>query len=137
MKMPFSDPQVEAVFNSYPTLVRKPLLKVRDIIFATARETRGVGELIETLKWGQPAYLPGKQRTGTTIRVDALKGSAAKYAVFFHCQTTLISTFRELYANDFSFQGNRAIVLSAGDELPLNAFKHCVAMALTYHKQRT
>lgn len=75
MKVPFSDPQVEATFNSYPALVRKPLLKIRDIIFATAQETRGVGELIETLKWGQPAYLPVKQRVGTTIRVDARKGS--------------------------------------------------------------
>ncbi|MCB5174728.1 DUF1801 domain-containing protein [Microvirga sp. SM9] len=135
MTAAFSDPQIEATFNSYPAPVRKPLLRLRDIIFATARETSGVGELLETLKWGQPAYLPVRPRTGTTIRIDSVKGSASRYAAYFHCQTTLVATFRELYPREFSFQGNRAIVLSADDELPLEAFKHCVAMALTYHRR--
>jgi hypothetical protein len=133
---PFGNLQVESIFKAYPPVVRKPLLQVRDLILTTAGEIDSVGEVIETLKWGQPAYLPSRPKIGTTIRTDAVRGEAAHYAVFFHCQTTLVSTFRELYANEFTFQGNRALVFAVGSQLPVDPFKHCVAMALTYHKNR-
>lgn len=81
---------------------------------------------------GQPADAPSKPRTGSTIRIDALKPPDRKYAIFFHCQTTLVPTFRELYANRFAFQGNRAMVFSPGEEVPRDALGHCIAMALTY-----
>ncbi|MEE1655782.1 DUF1801 domain-containing protein [Microvirga sp. CF3062] len=136
MMVPFGDLQVEAIFKAYPPAVRQPLLQVRDLILATASEIPSVGEVIETLKWGQPAYLPSRSKIGTTIRIDAVKGEAAHYAVFFHCQTTLVSTFRELYPTEFTFQGNRALVFEAGSRLSVDPFKHCVAMALTYHKDR-
>ena len=132
----FRDSHVEAIFKAYPVQIRTPLLQVRDLILATAGEIDSVGEIIETLKWGQPAYLPSRPKIGTTIRIDAVKGEAAHYAVFFHCQTTLVSTFRELYPNEFTFQGNRALVFEAGSRLPADPFRHCVAMALTYHKDR-
>jgi Domain of unknown function (DU1801) len=130
---PFGDPAVKAVFDAYPAAVRGPLLKLRHLILSTAKDTPGVGEMIETLKWGQPAYLPTRPRTGTTVRIDALKGRGARYAALFHCQTTLIATFRERYGDAFSFDGNRAMVFSAGAPIPERAFRHCIALALTYH----
>ncbi|MGO4387762.1 DUF1801 domain-containing protein [Microvirga sp. 2YAF29] len=136
MAIPFSDPQVEAAFKAYPVVLRKPLLRVRDLILETAYDIDLVGEIIETLKWGQPAYLPSRPKVGTTIRVDAMKAEALRYAVFFHCQTSLVSTFRELYPGEFTFQDNRALVFTVGDEFPIAPFKHCVAMALTYHQGR-
>lgn len=129
----FEDAAVGAVFEAYPARLRADILGLRELIFDTADATAGVGALVETLKWGQPAYVPSKPRIGSTIRIDALKPSESQYAIFFHCQTTLVSTFRELYRNRFSFQGDRAIVFSQGEKVPRDALGHCIALALTYH----
>jgi hypothetical protein len=48
-------------------------------------------------------------------------------------QTDLVETFRELYPSEFSYGGNRSILLSAEDDVPEPALRHCVALALTYH----
>jgi len=34
-----------------------------------------------------------------------------QYALYFHCKTTLVDTFKELYSDVLTFEGNRAIVL--------------------------
>ncbi|MGI9462709.1 MAG: DUF1801 domain-containing protein [Aestuariivirgaceae bacterium] len=130
---PFDDPAVAAVFDAYPSGLRMSLLKLRELIFDTARDTDGVGDLVETTKWGQPAYHPVRPRTGTTIRIDALRDEPDCYAMFFHCQTTLIDTFRDLYADQFVFRGNRAVVFSSGQPIAEHALKHCIALSLTYH----
>jgi hypothetical protein len=135
MEAGFVDPQVQAVFAAYPLRLRRALMAVRGIIFAAAAETAGVGSLIETLKWGQPAYHPERPRIGTTVRIDALEGSD-RYAVFFHCRTDLVPTFRTLYPGAFAFHGNRALVFAAGADVPTGPLKHCVALALTYHLAR-
>jgi hypothetical protein len=62
-----------------------------------------------------------------------VKSSASQYAVYFHCQTNLVETFRELYPNEFSYGGNRSIVLDADKKTDEPALRHCVALALTYH----
>jgi hypothetical protein len=130
---PFLHLGVKAVFDAYPIRLRPRLLRLRQLILDTAAETEGVGEIIETLKWSQPAYLTEKPRSGSTIRIDALKGRADGYAMFFHCQTSLVATFRELYPDSFAFQGNRALVFSLAEEVPGAALGHCIALALTYH----
>ncbi len=53
--------------------------------------------------------------------------------MFFHCQTTLVAEFRERYPAVFAFEGNRALLFRIGDPLPVDALRHCVARALTYH----
>lgn len=128
-----SAPKVRAVFDAYPARLRGPLLKLREIILKTAAETPGVGKLTETLKWGEPAYLRAQPNIGTTVRINAVKGSADRYAALFHCQTTLLPTFREMYPDAFVFEGNRALIFTAGKAVPVRPFKHCVALALTYH----
>jgi hypothetical protein len=87
----------EAVFSTYPAPVKARLLALRRLIFDTARTTEGVGALEEALKWGQPSYLTTESRSGSTIRIDQVKANAGRYAVYFHCQTDLVETFRELY----------------------------------------
>src|SRR6266550_2003157 len=128
----FSDPAVDAVFNAYPKPIKARLLALRRLIFDTARTTKGVGALQETLKWGQPSYLTAETKSGSTIRIDQVKSAANQYAVYFHCQTDLVETFRELYP-ELSYGGNRSILLEAGNEIPEAALRHCVALALTYH----
>jgi hypothetical protein len=127
-----SDSRVEAVFDAYPRPVRAKLLALRRLIFDTAKTTDGVGALEETLKWGQPSYLTTETKSGSTIRIDRVKPADNQYAVYFHCQTNLVETFRELYP-ELNYGGNRSILLSAEDRLPEAALRHCVALALTYH----
>jgi hypothetical protein len=62
-----------------------------------------------------------------------VKSAANQYAVYFHCQTDLVETFRELYPTEFSYGGNRSIMLNAADDVSEPALQHCVALALTYH----
>ena len=127
-----SDPAVDAVFNAYPAPLKARLKTLRRLILETARTTEGVGALQETLKWGQPSYLTTETKSGSTIRIDQVKSAADQYAVYFHCQTDLVETFRELYP-ELSYSGNRSILLNAQDDLPEPPLRHCVALALTYH----
>jgi hypothetical protein len=126
---------VDAIFSAYPKPVKAKLLALRRLIFDTAKTTRGVGALEEALKWGQPSYLTAESKSGSTIRIDQVKAEAGGYAVYFHCQTDLVETFRELYP-ELRYGGNRSILLDAGERLPEAALRHCVALALTYHLRK-
>ena len=132
----FADPAVKATFDAYPKPLKAKLLALRRLILDTAKTTEGVGALEETLKWGQPSYLTPETKSGSTIRIDAIKAGADRYALYFHCQTNLVETFRELYPDEFSYGGNRCIILNAADKVREPALRHCVALALTYHLNR-
>lgn len=132
----FADPAVQAAFDAYPKPLRPKLLALRRLILDTAMNTEGVGAIEETLKWGQPSYLTPETKSGSTIRIDAIKANSGQYAVYFHCQTNLVETFRELYPSDFSYGGNRCIILNAADDVPEPPLRHCVALALTYHLKK-
>jgi hypothetical protein len=129
----FADPAVDAVFSAYPKPLKSKLLALRRLILDTARVTKGVGALQETLKWGQPSYLTAATKSGSTIRIDRVKSATNQYAVYFHCQTDLVETFRQLYPTELSYGGNRSILLNADGDVPAAALRHCVALALTYH----
>ena len=131
---PFVNAEVARVFDAYPVDVRPRLLALRELILRTASSTAGVGELEETLKWGEPAYLASKSKSGSTIRIDWKKARPAEYAMYFNCKTTLVETFRTLFPADFKFEGNRAIVFPAAAAVPTDSLAFCVAAALTYHR---
>ncbi len=128
--------QSSELFNHYPAAVKQKLLALRQLIFDTFAELQNVGELEETLKWGQPSYLTKNPRTGTTIRIDAVKNNPDQYALYVHCQTNLIETFKQMYADKFEFAGKRAIIFSVKDELSTKELSHCIALALTYHSNK-
>jgi hypothetical protein len=131
----FSDSAVGTAFDGYPRPLRLKLLALRRLILATAKMTTGVGALEETLKWGQPSYLTRETKSGSTIRIDRVK-SSNQVAMYFHCQTDLVATFRELYPNELTYAGNRAVIIGADDEIPEAALRHCIALALTYHLRK-
>ena len=62
----FADPAVDAVFRAYPAPLKTRLLALRRLIFDTAKTTKGVGALQQTLKWGQPSYLTTETKSGST-----------------------------------------------------------------------
>lgn len=132
----FDDARVAAVFKAYPPGLRARLVALRALVFDTASRTAGVGRLSETLKWGQPSYLTAESGSGTTVRIDRLKNRDDGYAVYFHCQSGLVETFRTLYPDTFAYEGNRAIVFDAKDRLPIRALGHCIGLALTHHLRK-
>ena len=132
----FADPEVAAVFEGYAPAIRGRLLRLRELIFAAAGDLPGIGGLVETLKWGQPAYLTGKPKTGSTIRIDAFGGRDESYAMFFHCQSRLVESFRALYPQTFTFEGKRALVFGLRDKIPADELRHCISLALTYHAKQ-
>ncbi len=126
----FKNPEVATIFATYPEKFRNKLLILRQLIFDTALKTEGVGVLEETLKWGEPSYLAKK---GSTIRIDWKPKTPNQYAIYFKCTSLLVPTFKKLYPNEFTFEGNRAIVFNLDDKIPVIKLRHCIEMALTYH----
>ncbi len=133
-KPPFEDPDVEARFRSFPEPARRGLLTLRGLIFETAESTPEVGALEETLKWGQPAYLTPQTGSGSTIRLGLPKQGG--FAIYTHCQTTILSDFRSLFPDDFAYEGNRAVRFKDGEALPLDKLRLLIHRALTYHLKR-
>ena len=131
----FSNPDVEAAFERHPPPLRAALMQLRDLIHAVAEQTPGTGRLVETLKWGQPAYLTEKPKSGTTIRIDADAGYGGDYALFVPCSTSLVETWREHYP-DLTYGGTRSVHFKLGTPLPEDEIGHCVALAMTYHQRK-
>ena len=132
----FADPAVARIFSAYPAPVRRKLTKLRELIFSTAKRTPGVGALEETLKWGQPSYLTTETKSGSTIRIDAIPAIPGSYALYFHCQTTLVETFKEKFGPTFRYEGNRALIFSASDKIPETELRECIGLAVTYHTKK-
>lgn len=134
-KLPTSEGQdaVDSALAATPPAVRAALEALRTLILDTASAIPDVGRVEQALKWGQPSFLTAETGSGSTIRIDALKGRPSGYAIYFHCRTDLVETFRRLYPDTFRFEGNRAIHFDADIAIPAEALKHCVALALTYH----
>ena len=132
---PFASEEVAVKFSAYPPHVRPKLLALREFIFQAAATAEGAGEIEESLKWGEPAYVT-RNKSGSTVRIDWKKKEPNHYAIYFNCQTNLVETFRTLFPNDFKFEGNRALVFALEDKLPKDSLAMCVVASLTYHLKK-
>lgn len=124
-------PDLQAAFDSFPDSIRDDLLRVRALILAVATETPAIGRVEETLKWGQPSYLTPETKSGSTIRLGVPK--AGGYAIYTHCQTSLIADFQSLFPDDFTYEGNRAVVFADGEKPDEDKLRLLIKSALTYH----
>lgn len=131
----FQSNAVKAKFAAYPDEMRTRLMELRRLIFDVAAKTDGVGLLEETLKWNEPAFLTTQSKSGTTIRINLHKRSASEFGLYVNCQTDLLDRYRMLYSDSLRFEGNRAILFNFADPLPVEPVRHCIAMALTYHRK--
>jgi len=126
-----SNPAVEVKFDTYPKTVKKKIERLRKLILQTAKEIEDINDIEETLKWGEPSYLVKK---GSTIRIDWKKKNPNRYAMYFKCTSKLVPTFKEVYPDVFTYETTRAISFDMKDKVPVKELKHCISMALTYHK---
>ena len=130
--------ELDVVYAQFPPPARRALKQLRQLIYATAAADPRIGALTETLKWGEPAFLTNGSKTGTTVRCGWKAKAPQEIAMYVHCQTNLIETFRTLYPQDerddaLRFDGNRAIVMSLAQPLPEEPLKRMIHAALTYH----
>ena len=128
--MKCSNSNVLKKFSSYPKDVRSKLECLRALIMEVARD-EGVEDVEETLKWGEPSY---KSKMGSAIRIDWKKRQPDRYSMYFNCKTKLVSTFKEIYPDSFSYAGNREIYFKMNESLPTKELKHCIYLSLNYHK---
>ena len=108
--------------------------RARALIEQAAAEAEGVGPIAESVKWGEPSFAPAKPRIGSSVRLQ--ERSNGDVALMFICHTGLVDQFRDLYGDRLAFEGNRAIVLRAGQSFDDEAVKHCITLALTYHLRK-
>lgn len=136
MRAPIAEidsPLVAAAFKAFPPAARRKLMALRRLILKTAAATKGVGKIEETLKWGEPAYLA---KSGSTIRLGWKQEKPGEVAMYFICTTNLVDRFRELYPRELRYAGNRAVLLDVRQTIPQSPLRHCIEMALTYHRRR-
>ena len=121
--------QVQTKFDQYPPQAKAQLEEIRGTVFSVA-ESLQLGSVEESLKWGEPSY---RVKGGSPIRIDWKPDAPDVVKVFFNCQTRLVETFREIYSGEFTFEGNRALVVPLGVEFNDGALKHCLELAMKYH----
>jgi len=128
--------KIASVFDAFPTAPKRKLLQVRSLIYSTAAKNSEIGLISESLKWGQPSYVPQKPRTGTAVRLGWNEQTPEVIHLFVHCQTTLIDTYRTLLGDELRFEGNRAVLVPLKPALPKATLQLCIEAAFTYHKKR-
>ena len=106
---------------------------LRQLILETAASIESVGEIEETLKWGEPSYLTPKTKSGSTIRIAWKKSQGEQYSIYFKCTANLVPESKEKYPGEFKFGGNRSIDFHIDDKVSVRELKSCIALALTYH----
>ena len=136
LKPAFANKDISAAFAAFPDHLRPRLLAIRNMIFDVAATTPGVGRIEEALRWGQPSYLTPETGSGSTIRLGLVKTDADACAMFVHCQSGLADTFKSLYANELTIEGNRSLIFSSDRHLPEAELRHCIGLALTHHLRK-
>jgi hypothetical protein len=54
--------------------------------------------------------------------------------MFVHCQTSLLATYREFYSDVLRFDGKRCVEFNVDHDPPEKVLRHCIQLALTYHR---
>lgn len=94
------------------------------------------GRLIESPQGAEPAYLTSLSRSGSTIRLGWKSARPTMVAMYFHCRTGLIETFRTVLPGAFTYDGQRAILLGSHDSFDRAALAMCIAASLRHHIER-
>ncbi|MEO1747575.1 MAG: DUF1801 domain-containing protein [Pseudomonadota bacterium] len=103
--------------------------ELRSLILRAAADAPDIGEVLETLKWGQPSFASSKPNVGSSVRIE--QRDDGHFALMFICTSGVVDEFRELYPSQLEFEGNRAINIPAGDLKNEAELKHCIQLALT------
>lgn len=130
MTAPALPPDIGQIVSGYQPPVRQGVLRLRELIFQVAEGIPQAQPLKETLRWGQPAYLT-PARVGSTLRLGPHKD--ATFALFAHCQTTIIASYAQAFAGWDRIDGNRAVLFDSLGQIEPERLSHLIRHALAYH----
>lgn len=124
--------QLQRAIAPWPAPAQSCFAEIRDLVLdATAKCS--AAPLLETLKWGEPSWLPTRPHVGSTLRV-AWKSQRPKHiGLFVNCRTTLAEDIRTVWPDSFEYEKARALWLPLDAPLPRDAVAHAALMTLTYH----
>ncbi|WP_290884418.1 DUF1801 domain-containing protein [Hoeflea sp.] len=100
--------------------------ELKTLIHDVAAATPNVGPLAESLIWGEQSFTPVGADIGSSVRIRPRAGG--NVALMFICHTGLVEEFRALHSDTLTFEGNRAIVMQAGQ--PVDRKRCPIASAL-------
>ncbi len=124
--IPALSTSISEVIDCYDAATRMGVLQLRGLILNVARSLSEPIE--ETLRWGQPAYIAPK---GSTLRLGPHKD--ASFAIFAHCQSSIITSYAQAFPGWDKLDGNRAILFDHPDQIEPERLTHLIRHALTYH----
>ncbi|MEO3414354.1 DUF1801 domain-containing protein [Roseovarius sp. CAU 1744] len=130
MPAPCPPPEIARVMSGYKPSTRAGVLMLRDLVYRVAEEIPQIGPLREELRWGQPAYLTSG-RAGSTLRLGPHR--EASFAIFAHCQTTIIASYAQAFPGWDRIDGNRAVLFDSPNQVEPERLSYLVRHALTYH----
>lgn len=122
-------PEIQAAYDTFPASVRNGAMALRALIYETAK---GIDAPTECLRWGQPSYITP---IGSTLRIGIPKSGG--FALYVHCQSTVISQFSQVFGADFQIEGNRAVLFQTVDEIQPEKLGLLIKHALTYTQKET
>lgn len=125
---------VGAAFADVPAEHRPGLLELRDLILDVAEEV-GAAPVQEVLRWGQPSYVSARPRESTTVRLGS-SNDGEHFALYFHCQSSVLRDFQGMFPTDFRYDGNRAILFRPGEDLQKDKLRLCIGDALSYRAKK-
>jgi hypothetical protein len=127
----FSEPDVKKVYESLPASHKRYAYQVRDWIWEAVEGMDLDCNVVETLKWGEPSYLPDKPRIGSTLRIGQF--DEEHIALYFNCQTMLVENFRSMFGSEVEYSKNRAVLFNVSEPLPESIVKACASKTFRYH----
>ena len=123
--------QIAAVIATAPKEAQPGLWALRDLILKTAADLPHVGRVEECLKWGQPAFTTPDTKFGSTLRIGCPKSGG--FALYAHCQTTIMSDFATAFPGMDRMDGNRAILFRDEGDIDPARHSQLIAHGLQYH----
>lgn len=126
--------EVRAVYEAAPAPARKGLYRLRDLVLAQAALMPQIGPVTEALRWGQPAFLTLQTGAACSLRIGPTKSGG--FALFVHCQSGLIGPFAIGAGAGLRFDGSRAVLFDALDQIEGAQISVLIGQALAYHLTR-
>ena len=131
MTPPIASPEIQAAYDAFPPEVQSGAMALRALIYETAKGISGLPAPTECLRWGQPSYITP---IGSALRIGIPKSGG--FALYAHCQSTIISQFAQGFGADFQIEGNRAVLFQSQDDIQPEKLRLMIGHALTYKRKK-
>lgn len=117
------------VWQNWPAPAKDMANEIRALFLEAAPSGR---PLVESLKWGEPAWRP--KRGGTTLRLAWDPAFPDRLGCFAHCQTDLMQRLESLHPKALDYLPPRVAYVDVTRDLPQKALRDLADMAFTYKR---